>query len=437
MLIENTAEVIVLGAGAAGLAAAHTLAQAGRRVIVLEARDRLGGRVWTTDFAGAPMDLGAAWVHGYRGNPLTAQAQRIGVRLRPSNTILLGGGLALYDRAGRRWTAAEHQALEAEFEAVCEALAAMAAARAGAHDLSLQAGFDQLVRQHEYPPERVRAYDYKFNSAMEHEYSGDIAEMSLTHWDDDQTPTTLGEEDALPEGGWWPILAPAASGLDVRLRQAVTRVACGPDGVALTTAAGAVFHAGQAVITLPLGVLKAGAVTFTPDLPARKHAAIARVGMGVLNKLILKFPRPFWPEVDWLGVIDAVKGRWAEWLNLQPHTAQPILIGFNAAAYGHAVEARSDGEQVAEALEVLRGLYGPVPEPEAVAVTRWASDPFARGAYSFLGVGAATADRQALGAPVAGRLFFAGEATHPAYPGTVHGAWLSGERAAREVLAAA
>jgi monoamine oxidase len=428
--------VLVIGAGAAGLAAARTLADAGRRIIVLEARNRLGGRVWTTEFAGLPLDLGAGWMHGYESNPLSERARQAGVTLRPSDTILLGGELALYAMDGRRLTADEQAEVEARFEELEAALdeRAEAHAESGQPDISLQAAFDTLRAERGWPPESVRALNYKLNSEVEHEYSGDLSEMSLLNWDDDQTPVVLGAHDALPEGGWWPILEPAARGLDVRLRHIVSRIEHSEAGVTVTTDRGA-FTAPRAVITLPLGVLKAGAITFAPALPERKQAAIRLLGMGVLNKLVLKFPRVFWPaNVDWLGYVAEQRGRWAEWLDLSKHLGQPVLVGFNAAAYGREVEALSDEQTVAEGLAVLRRLFGNVPALEAFAVTRWASDPFAGGAYSFVGVGAGSAERAALGESVNGRLFFAGEATSVEYPANVHGAWLSGERAAKEIL---
>ncbi|MGQ0601035.1 MAG: flavin monoamine oxidase family protein [Anaerolineales bacterium] len=451
------ADVLIIGAGAAGIAAARALTDAGKRVIVLEARDRLGGRVWTadlvgTEFTGVPLDLGAGWVHGYEHNPLSEYARRAGVKLLPSDTVLLGGGLVLFSDDGRRWTEDECKALESRFDAVIEAMNEMAAARRSKawSDISLQQGFDEMLERKtsmltgaarisdaqgilSEVEGRRGALNYKFNSEVEHEYSGDIAEMSLMNWDDDSTPHVLGDTDALPEGGWWPIIAPVARGLDVRTRTTVASVESGAHRVTVVTTGHSTYTAPHCIITLPLGVLKAGSVSFTPELPERKRAAIARLGMGVLNRLVLKFPRVFWPPTDWLGVVGERKGYWAEWFDLSRHTGQPILIGFNAAAYGREVEALTDEQQVSEAMRVLRELFEDVPEPEAFVITRWASDPFACGSYSFIGVGASSADRAALGEPC-DRLFFAGEATSVKYPGTVHGAWLSGLRAVREVL---
>ncbi|HHW87448.1 MAG TPA: FAD-dependent oxidoreductase, partial [Chloroflexi bacterium] len=113
---------------------------------------------------------------------------------------------------------------------------------------------------------------------------------------------------------------------------------------------------------------------------------------------------------------------------------KPVLLWFNAGEYGAALEALSDAEITAAAMATMRTLYGDaIPAPEAVHITRWLSDPLARGAYSSLAVGATPDDRAALAAPVDGRLYFAGEATHRDYPSTVHGAYLSGLEAASAI----
>ena len=171
-------------------------------------------------------------------------------------------------------------------------------------------------------------------------------------------------------------------------------------------------------------------------MPRDKARAIAALGSGVLNKCFLRFPRAFWdPEVELFGWVSEQRGRWAEFLNLQAYGDAPVLLGFNAASFGREIEGWEDRAVVASAMETLRLIHGAkIPEPEAWQITRWASDRFARGAYSFAAVGSGTRHRQALAEPVEERLFFAGEATHTDYPATVHGALLSGEREAERIL---
>jgi monoamine oxidase len=164
--------------------------------------------------------------------------------------------------------------------------------------------------------------------------------------------------------------------------------------------------------------------------------AINNLGMGLLNKVYLRFPQVFWDEQsDLLDYIAQNRGEWAEWLNIYKYTGKPILLGFNAATYARQIEPLSDEMMVAAAMKTLRTIHGPsIPEPEAWLITRWASDPLAGGSYSYLPPGASPDDYDDLAEPVADRLFFAGEATSREYAATVHGAYLSGLAAAERIV---
>jgi monoamine oxidase len=227
--------------------------------------------------------------------------------------------------------------------------------------------------------------------------------------------------------------------LSIRFGQVVNRVSTQATGVTVQTQASA-FTADKLVVTLPLGVLKTGRVQFLPALPAAKRNAISKLGMGVLNKCVLRFSRAFWPsQYDWLGFIPGANasGQWAEWISLLRPLGQPVLVGFNAADFGRQIEAWADRQIVTSAMLTLRQIYGPqIPDPVSYQITRWVSDPFSAGSYSYVPVGATSRARDALAASLGGQLFFAGEATQRQYPATVHGAYLSGLRAAQEVIAA-
>jgi monoamine oxidase len=424
---DTHADVLVIGAGMAGLTAARDLQQAGQRVMVLEARDRIGGRVWTNrSWPGIPLDLGASWIHGVRGNPMTDLARDAGVRTVPSdydNSIV-------YNRFGDELDDAEWELLEAYYEEMNGIIAQ--AQDTAVRDMPLYTPLATAMADAELDEEEQLLANYMINSEIEHEYAGAAQDLSLLHFnDEDDMP---GHDVVFPQG-YGQLIDWVARGLDVRLQQVVQAVVWGNDGVQVTTDRG-VFTAVHAIITIPLGVLKQGSIQFMPALPEWKQSAINRLAMGVLNKTYLRFPHVFWDaEAELIGRVPQQNGEWAEFLNIAYYTDKPVLLGFNAAAYGRAIESRSDAEIVAEMMAVLRTLYGAdIPEPEAWQITRWASDPFAYGSYSYVPVGATFDDYRTLARPVDGRLFFAGEATHSSYPSTVHGAYLSGERAAQEVL---
>lgn len=137
------------------------------------------------------------------------------------------------------------------------------------------------------------------------------------------------------------------------------------------------YLADRVVLTLPLGVLQAGSVRFVPELPATKRTAIAALGMGVLNRCYLRFPKAFWDsKVDWLEVVPERPGEWTEWLSLQRALGKPVLLGFNAGDRGQAIESLSDAQIVDSAMATLRKLYGgAIPAPGAYQITRWAAPP--------------------------------------------------------------
>lgn len=158
--------------------------------------------------------------------------------------------------------------------------------------------------------------------------------------------------------------------------------------------------------------------------------------MGTLNRVYMRFPKPFWATTgtELLGYIAERKGEWAEGYSVHGYTGAPILMLFNAGAFGVAIERLSNEAIVAQSMEVLRKMFGnSIPSPEASLVTRWASDPFALGSYSYAATGASLSDYVQIAEPVGNRLYFAGEATSSLYPATVHGAYLSGLREARRI----
>jgi monoamine oxidase len=206
--------------------------------------------------------------------------------------------------------------------------------------------------------------------------------------------------------------------------------------VRLTTAKGE--HAGShAIVTVPLGVLKAGSIEFVPPLPAAKLAAIERLDMGNLEKVVLRFDAAFWTDLDdpRLFYIARQPGELAAFFDATKLAGAPAIVClYGGQSARDVLDARSDAEVAAGALAALGELLGrEVPQPLAVRVTRWWHDPFARGSYSYVPVGASAADMRALGAPVGERLLFAGEATEPTTYATVHAALISGLREARRI----
>lgn len=417
-------DVIVIGAGVSGLAAARHLADHGRTVTVLEGRDRIGGRIWTdTSWPGVPMDLGASWIHGIEGNPIHRIAREIDAR----TVVTDPDSITYYMPGGGPATATEATALQRWEGRISEAL------RGYQDDSDTDSSIRTVVRA-ALGPERLSDGDramvhYNLNE-IEQEYAGSTADLSALFFDSDDPLD--GDDVAFPDG-YGAITGHLGAGLQIRTGHTVTAVDWNTSGATVSTERGE-FSAGAVVVTLPLGVLQSGAVAFAAGLPAAKGAAIRRLGVGVLNKCFLRFPERFWADTDWLGHVARADGQWTQWINMERISGAPVLLGFNAAEFGRAIEGWSDTRIVESAMSALRTMYGRrVPDPVAHRITRWASDGYALGSYSFNKVGSDPDMRDDLATAIDRRIFFAGEATDRGSFATVHGAYQSGLRAARAI----
>jgi len=191
------------------------------------------------------------------------------------------------------------------------------------------------------------------------------------------------------------------------------------------------------VVSVPLGVLKTDSIAFEPPLPASKQTAIHAMGFGVLDKIIIQFREPFWPRTaQWLCHVPTIADRrdYAYFQNYWPLVQQPVLVCYVNSEFAKLVENKKDPEIVDRILAILGTAFGGESRVRellvATRVTRWASDPFARGAYANVARGGSAADFDELAKPLP-CVHFAGDHTNRSWPGTVHGAFLSGRREAR------
>jgi monoamine oxidase len=424
---DRTDRILIIGAGLAGLAAAQKLRSVGHEVVVLEARDRAGGRIWTSNqWPELPLDLGATWIHGVKGNPLTSLADSIQAkRIATSYDSAI-----VYDVNGNSLDEEAAENLENIREQLFDRLKQ---AQDKDPDVSVFGVAEELLADlDDKNPETQRQLNFVLSGNIEQEYAGSAQELSA-HWYD--SAKHYSGNDALFPGGFHVITNHLSQGLRIEMGEEVREIRWQESPIRIVTKEQE-FTADRVIVTLPLGVLKAGSVRFVPALPDEKQSAIASLGMGVLNKCCLRFPEVFWPDnVDWLEYISEAHGEWTEWVSFVRTTGQPVLLGFNAGTRGREIEALTDEKIVESAMQTLRILYGDdIPEPTDFQITRWASDPFSRGSYSFYSLGSTPQMRRELADPLDGKLFFAGEATSVDYYGTADGAWQSGLRVADEVL---
>lgn len=504
-LKEVQRSVIIIGAGPAGLTAARHLKRQGFSVTVLEARDRIGGRVYTDRSSlSVPVDLGASIITGVepdvaterRADPSSLICTQLGLEL-----TVLNSDCPLYDVVtGGKVPTDLDEALEVEYNSLLDDMVDLVAQdEEGSASMSLEDGLEYALRKRhmmEQPtPASTESFqsktaghygtlDYSVSSPsitengarkqvvydsnqaedvlsplerrvmnwhfanLEYGCAALLKEVSLPHWNQDDVYGGFGGAHCMIKGGYSSVVETLGEGVDIRLKHVVTDIkyevrnsySQTETAVKVITSDGGVFVGDAVLITVPLGCLKANAIKFSPALPDWKLSSIQRLGFGVLNKVVLEFPEVFWDDnVDYFGATaeeTSHRGRCFMFWNVKKTVGAPVLIALvvgKAALDGQTI---STSDHVNHALTVLRRIFGDksVPDPVGAVVTNWGVDPFSRGAYSYVAVGASGEDYDILARPVANCLFFAGEATCKEHPDTVGGAMLSGLREAVRII---
>lgn len=427
--------MIVIGGGFAGIAAARTLQDASFQVVVLESRDRIGGRVHTDYSFGFPVDLGASWLHGVcKENPLAPVIGRLGLplyRTSGDDSVLYDHDLesyALFDMDGNQVPQELVTKVGKTFECILEEINKVREEHV--EDVSISRAFSIVFDRR--PDLRLEGLGHNvlqwYLCRMEGWFAADSETISAKCWD---------QEVLLPGGhglmvrGYRPVINTLAKGLDIRLGHRVTKIMRRYNGVKVTTENGDTFVADAAVIAVPLGVLKAGIVKFEPRLPDWKQEAINDLGVGIENKIILHFDKVFWPNVEFLGVVAETSYGCSYFLNLHKATGHSVLVYMPAGQLAKDIEKMSDEAAANFAVMQLQRILPDASPPIHYLVSRWGSDINSLGSYSYDIVGKPHDLYERLRVPV-DNLFFAGEATSMSYPGSVHGAFSTGVMAAED-----
>ncbi len=409
--------ILIIGAGMAGLGAARSLVDAGWPVRLIEARDRIGGRVHTTRDWGVPLEMGASWVHGTTNNPVTELARKLALQLIPTDyyawtKLAVDPRLAplnYNEKTWRRFVARAREQVDGG------SLGFAVDAAASSDDLSSS--------------DRAQLAFY-LTTEIADEYAADAGQLSATTYDLGEY--TGGDQSVVPSG-YDAVPKLLADGLQIVLSTPVSAVQRRDDSV-IVRAGDRSFEGRAAIVTVPLGVLKSGAITFDPPLPDGHSHAVNALGFGVLSKSFFRFNRRTWTaENAFYQFIGSDSRQWAQWFTL-PSAAGPIVLAFNGGEIGRSVESSSPTDLMASAAPVARQLFGDDISLVEVRTSSWTTDPYARGAYSFHPPGSGLEDRRRLQEPISDRLYLAGEAVGTNNPGTVHGALLSGRYAAAELM---
>ena len=415
----NGKTVVVIGGGISGLAAAKKLKKKGFTVIVLEAQEKVGGRIRTDRSLGVAFDEGASWIHGPNGNPITNLATQSG-----ANTFLTSDdNVEVFDTNGTPYSETVLTNSENQFESALNAVRS-----AGTQTQSFQTVFNSL-----YPAQaNDRLWKYMLSAFLEFNTGGDISKLSSKFFDDDEE---YSGEDIIITNGYDTVTDFLATGLDIRLNTRVLSINYSNAKVNII-ANGNNIDADYVVVSVPLGVLKNNAIAFTPALPTNKINAISNTNIGNVNKFLLVWNTPFWDtNLQYIGYTADTKGKFNYFLNIKKFTPSNGLMTFAFGDYATITETMTDRQIISQIMLNLKNIYGnSIPNPTNFLRTKWGQNINSFGAYSYPTNGSKSANFDTLAHEINNKVFFAGEHTEREYRGTVHGAYISGIREADKII---
>jgi monoamine oxidase len=417
------ADVIVIGAGVAGLTAARVLSQEGLTVALLEARDRLGGRIFTHHDT-TPVELGAEFIHG-----------------KPEVTfeIVRAGGIKAIEMRGNLWLARDGELSPASgWDSGDDELWSALSEWHGDDQT-----FDQFINQRF--PDKEHAEIRQTAAGYIEGYEAARTDRVSMAWfvkTEAAQAAINGDHNFRISTGYDSVsqqmAAQFASGcVSIHLNTTVSEIRWKPkhvEVIAHSPGEATTFTASRAVITLPLGVLKNG-FRFSPHLP-EKQVAMEQIEMGAVIKPVLRFRERFWDKT--MGFLFSDDEWIPTWWTQYPNDV-PLLTGWVGGPRAERLSHQGKAFVIDRALDALSHIFS-MTRPqlegllEASYMHDWQADPFSRGAYSYVAVGGIDAPEK-LAQPVEDTLYFAGEATDTlGYTGTVHGAIITGQRAAEAIL---
>ncbi|XVE76755.1 hypothetical protein DITRI_Ditri13aG0006400 [Diplodiscus trichospermus] len=425
---SSRSSVIVIGAGVSGLSAAKVLAENGiEDLVILEASDRIGGRIRKEKFGGVSVELGAGWIAGVGGkesNPVWELAAQLGLRTCFSDYS--NARYNIYDRSGKVFPSGI--AADSYKKAVDSAIQKLRDLEANRINDASSNG-TELTLTPKTPIEL--AIDF-----ILHDFEMAEVEPISTYVD-------FGEREFLvaDERGYEYLLYKMAEDflftsegkiLDNRLKlnKVVRELQHSRNGVIVKTEDGCVYEANYVILSASIGVLQSDLISFRPFLPRWKTEAIEKCDVMVYTKIFLKFPCKFWPcgpEKEFFIYAHERRGYYTFWQHMEnAYPGSNILVVTLTNGESKRVEAQSDEETLNEAMGVLRDMFGPdIPSATDILVPRWWNNRFQRGSYSNYPIISNNQVLNDIKAPV-GRIFFTGEHTSERFNGYVHGGYLAG-----------
>jgi len=432
MNISKENPIIVIGAGVAGLTAATELKRMGKNVLVLEARDRLGGRIFSQKVKHESYDLGASWIHGIENNPIWSIVQHHQIQ----TTVFNYNDSIYYQGKGQLFNSQEKLIFEKgldyllkQFKAIDQPERYSNALEALEQWINSEEFLLYINKQFQIDGKAVTKlkkmlFDF-FSLLAEDPCASDLEQLSAEFWKNEGYYP--GDEVIFPQG-YIQIIDALSKNINVLTNKVVQRIDYSQDIIRIITKNGECFSASQVIVTVPLGVLKTHHIQFFPELPQKKMQAINDLGFGTFNKLIVSFDQCFWKSTNHSQSNNMYiynQHRWLNFLDISEIYGQPTLLflfGGASATWIENTSCEDIWQNISVSLEVI---FDEISQPIQILKTEWGKDQFSEGSFSYYSAGQTSDQIEILKEPIQKKVFFAGEHLASFGAGTVHGAYLS------------
>ncbi|XP_061112214.1 lysine-specific histone demethylase 2 isoform X2 [Conger conger] len=437
-------KVVIIGAGASGLAAARQLKNFGMQVVVLEARDRIRGRVWDDISLGVTVGLGAQIVNGCINNPIGLMCEQMGIKMHK-----LGDRCDLIQEGGKTTDPAIDKRMDFHFNAILDVVSEWRKDKSQHQDTPLGEKIQEVYKtflqesgiQFSELEEKVLQFHL---SNLEYACGSNLDQVSARSWDHNEFFAQFSGDHTMLIQGYSTVLNKLAEGLDIHLNTPVKAIDYSGELVKVTSSNGSQWTAQKVLVTVPLALLQKNKLQFVPPLPERKLKAINSLGAGVIEKIALQFPYRFWDSkiqgADCFGHVPPgpdKRGLFSVFYDMDPQGKRSVLLSVMTGDAVATIKDLGDKQVTSLCMKVLRELFKEqeVPEPVKYFVTHWSKDVWSQMSYSFVKTGGSGEAYDIIAEEVQGKVFFAGEATNRHFPQTVTGAYLSGVREASKIAA--
>ncbi|XP_052085769.1 lysine-specific histone demethylase 2-like [Mytilus californianus] len=445
-ILPQDNHVLIIGAGVSGLSAAHQLNHFGVKTTILEAKDRIGGRIHDDCSLGLTVGKGAQIINGCDNNPLIVLSHQTGVHIKELSEkccLLQKGGVKVEEKTDSQ--------MDFHFNAILDIIADWRRNKEILQDLSLMDKFRE-THQHfmdesqlTFTKQQETLLNFHFGN-LEYACGTSLSNISTMNWDQNEDYPQFSGRNVLLADGFSPILDKITENLDIVYNTEISSIDYS-DKVVVKSSDGQSWTGDKVIVTLPLAVLKNGIVQFNPPLPQNKVMAIQQLGVGYMEKVVLQFKERFWSDIsspaEVFGRVETEfsrRGLFGIFHDLSKEIASGkscyILSTHICGDSVEILKQKSDEEIVAMCIETLSELFPKkkVPNPQKYLVTRWYKDKYVQMAYSHIPVGASGDLYDDIAEDVQGKIFFAGEATNRQHPQSVTGAYISGMREAEKVF---